>query len=242
MSDIAKLYEQVMADTQTNGGPQFDGEFFAKVASGDDEATQTLNEVIEEARANGASDDQIEAALTEAVEASGYEEGNDQGDDFENAKMSAYVEGSQQAIEDMLASDLAKTAGITADDLLEYELGTHYGAGYAETRRELEDAMDKIAAAKPKAPPGFLKKVHEVLKGSYTGKPLEGKARAAAIAKLKAEHPKKGHQSILNLMKKQQTSKAKWAGRGATATMIGAPVGLAGAAGGLGYAAGRNRD
>ena len=242
MSDIAKLYEQVMADTQQTPGSEFDGEFFAKVASGDEEATQTLNQVIEEARAAGASDEQIETALTEAVEASGYSDGEDNGDDFEQAKMSAYVEGSQQAIEDMLTSDLAKTAGITADDLLEYELGTHYGAGYAETRRELEEAMDKIAATKAKAAPGFLKKIHEVIKGGYQGKPMDKANLAALRAKLKAENPKKGKASIEKMIKARAASRAKWSGRGATATMIGAPVGLAGAAGGLGYAAGRNRD
>ena len=145
MSEIAKLYEQVMAEQPATQGnePAFDGEFFAKVASGDDESLQALNEVIDEARANGASDDQIEAALAEAVEASGYEDAGTEGgeDEFEVEKQSAYAEGSAQAIEDMLGSDLAKTAGITAQDLMEYELGTHYGAGYAQTRQELEDAM-----------------------------------------------------------------------------------------------------
>lgn len=168
-SEIAKLYDEVMsgqaqqtetttvktaADVNADSGPEFDAAFFEKVAAGDEEAVGIINQFITEAQAEGHSDEEIETALGEAMQAAGIEDDGQteveepETDEFEAAKMSAYLEGGEQAIADVLESPLAKEAGITADDLIEYELGGHYGAGYAETRTEAEEAITKIADAK----------------------------------------------------------------------------------------------
>ena len=165
-SEIAKLYDEVMsgqaqqttektaADVNADSGAEFDANFFEKVAAGDEEAVGVVNQFIEEARAEGHSDEDIETALGEAMQAAGIEDDGQieveepETDEFEQAKMSAYLEGGEQAIADVLESPLAKEAGITAEDLVEYELGGHYGTGYAETRTEAEEALMKIADAK----------------------------------------------------------------------------------------------
>jgi len=161
MSDIAKLYEEVMssgtdktaADVNADGGPAFDKSFFQKVASGEEEAVQALNEFIEEAKAEGHSEAEIEEAIGQAMVEAGVEtqgaEGGDAGDDeYELQKAAAYAEGAQKAVEDVLGSELAKEAGVTAEDLVEFELGGHFGTGYAETRKVAEEVVAKIAAAK----------------------------------------------------------------------------------------------
>jgi hypothetical protein len=169
MDSISNLYDEVMAGAiektaaETEGQDvAFDADFFEKVAAGEDEALGELSAFVEAAQAEGASDEQIEEALGEAMQAAGYDEGaegedaeDDEGEDeFENAKLSAYVQGSEQAIVDALESEMAKEAGVTFDDLVEYELGGHFGTGYAETRQEADEAIEKIAAKKGKAAKG----------------------------------------------------------------------------------------
>jgi len=160
MSEIAKLYEDVMAgvektaaDTSADNGSNFNANFFQKVAAGDEGAVEEVTEFIEEARAQGASDDQIEAAIDEAAAEAGYADGEVYGDpdDYEHQKMSAYDNGWGQAMNDVLASNMAKEAGITADDLIEYDMGGAYGEGYTDAREALDEAIEKIADGKKSA-------------------------------------------------------------------------------------------
>lgn len=180
MSEIAKLYNDVMAGVEAeklaadqsaehvaddidteDEGIEINAEFFSKVASGDEEAVEVMNNFIEEARAEGATDEEIEAAIAEAMQDAGIEEfegsdeeyeneeaSDDSEDEFEVQKAAAYFEGAEQAIVDALESELAKEAGVTIDDLVEYELGAHYGTGYAETRSGIDVVIEKIAAHK----------------------------------------------------------------------------------------------
>ncbi len=206
MSEIAKLYNDVMAgveaeklaadqtadhvayDIETEDeGVEINAEFFSKVASGDEEAVEVMNNFIEEARAEGASDEEIEAAIAEAMQEAGIEDieasdeewsSDDVDDEFEVQKAAAYLEGAETAVVDALESELAKEAGVTADDLVEYELGSYYGAGYAETRAELDAVVEKIAAhkkesgARMEAAKAGAKKVMEGVK-SMAGKGAE---------------------------------------------------------------------
>lgn len=180
MSDIAKLYDDVMnnaqektaADAAANDvaedtGPEFNAEFFDKVASGDEESAGILNSFIEQAREEGHSDEEIESAIADAMKAAGVEASdeqadgvdNDQGesvedeeiDEFEQAKAAAYMEGVNQALADVLESDLAKEAGVTAEDLIDYELGGVYAQGYAESRMAYDEVVEKIATHKKEA-------------------------------------------------------------------------------------------
>jgi hypothetical protein len=159
MSDIAKLYEEVMssdvektaADMGYAQGATFDADFFEKVASGDEDAVGELNSFVEEARAAGHSDDAIEAAIGEAAASAGVVDvnGNPEGqDEYELAKHAAYYEGAEKAVEDVLFSDFAKEAGVTAEDVANFELGGLYGQGYSEARADIEDIVTKIAQAK----------------------------------------------------------------------------------------------
>ena len=169
MSEIAKLYNDVMAgveaeklaadhnaedvahDINEEGGVEIDAEFFHKVANGDEEAVEVMNNFIEEARAEGASDEEIEEAINEAMgDAEGGEDQEvyEEVDELEVQKAAAYYEGAETAVFDALDSELAKVAGVTIDDLVEYELGSHYGTGYAETRSELDAVIEKIATVK----------------------------------------------------------------------------------------------
>ena len=187
MSDIAKLYEEVMssgtdktaADINADAGPAFDATFFQKVASGEEEAVQALSEFIEEAKAEGHSEDEIEEAIGEAMVEAGVEtkEAAENEDEYEVQKAAAYAEGASKAIEDVLDSDLAKTAGVTVDDLVEYELGGFYGTGYAETRKTAEEVVTKIAAAKREA---LEKEAAEGKSAKALGKGLIGKLKGAA--------------------------------------------------------------
>jgi hypothetical protein len=188
MSDISKLYEEVMSGTEVektasdmnaDGGPVFDRNFFEKVASGDEDAVGTLSEFIAEAQAEGHSDEEIEEAIAEAMADVGVEDAGveDAGDsEFELRKAAAYAEGAEKAFADSLTSRLAKTAGVTADDLLEYELGQAYGVGYAEARQAIDAAIEKIAEAKQAALVDF-KNIGRAAMGSL--KRLPGKAKAA---------------------------------------------------------------
>lgn len=190
MSEISKLYDEVMAgavkkvaaDVTQDQGPAFDASFFSKVAAGEEAEVAELNAFIEQARAEGYDDTAIEAAMTQAMDEVGYQEPETQPepetDAFEQEKMSAYVEGANQAIIDVLDSDLAKTAGITIDDLKEYELGGHYGQGYGETRPLIEAAAVKIAEAKTAADAkaGVARRMLEFVKakGAQGGQLLAG--------------------------------------------------------------------
>ena len=156
MSDIAKLYEEVMADSEvektasdvSKQNSTFDHDFFEKVASGDEAATDELSEFIETARAEGYDDDAIEAAIGEAMEEDGFEVSNEeieeQPSDFELQKAASYEQGSHKAIEDVL--EKAAELGVSEQDIADFYLGSSYGEGYAETRQELEMAVEKIAS------------------------------------------------------------------------------------------------
>lgn len=172
MSDIAKLYDEVMAgvektasDTSAQGGQAFDRNFFEKVASGDDDAVETMNAFIEEARAEGYDDGAIESAVAAAMSDSGMSDeeiyGDDaQGDDdYESEKVAMYHGGCQQAIEDVL--EKAASYGIGPENFAEYDMGVAYGEGYGVTRQEMEEALFKIASATgatAEKAPGALKK------------------------------------------------------------------------------------
>lgn len=245
MSEIAKLYDEIMSgeeiekvasDTTADSGPEFDRTFFEKVAAGDEESVGAVNAFIDEARAEGHSDEEIEEAIGEAMQAAGYDEdyGDLEDDEFEVAKVSAYLEGSEQAVVDVLESDMAKEAGVTAEDLIEFELGGHFGAGYAETRAEAEEALAKIAAAKGKVG----KKVRAL------GKNLMEKLRAGPVAAHEGLTRKFLPKNVMKLSPQKQQLAMQRARRMATGVM-GAGVGAAGA--GLGYGAyrmarGRNKN
>lgn len=158
--NIADLYNEVMssqaaektaADVSAAEGAVFDRGFFEKVASGDEDAVGALNSFIDEARAEGHSDDEIESAIGQAMADAGIddEDGEESADDdFENAKMASYNEGAAEAYAHIMGSDAVKTAGITEDDLIQYHLGLAKGQGYAETRQALEEVVEKIASSK----------------------------------------------------------------------------------------------
>lgn len=161
--NIADLYNEVMssqaaektaADVSAAEGAVFDRSFFEKVASGDEDAVGALNSFIDEARAEGHSDEEIESAIGQAMadagidDEDGEESADDADDDFENAKMASYQEGAAEAFAHVMGSEAVKTAGITEADLVQYHLGLAKGQGYAETRQALEEVVEKIAAAK----------------------------------------------------------------------------------------------
>lgn len=171
MSDISDLYDNVMAehrektasqqqtaeDTTDNDGSVFDAEFFDKVASNDADAVAEFNEAVEAARAGGASDEDIEASIDAMIsEAYGQKTASDddeyvedvEGGDFEEIKVAAYNAGAEQALIDVLESELAKVAGVTLDDLADFDLGGDYAAGYAQTREHYAEAVEKIAEHK----------------------------------------------------------------------------------------------
>ena len=168
MSDIAALYEEVMAgaaetekvasDVNDDTGPEFGPEFFEKVAAGDEASVTVLNDFIENAKAEGHSEEEIESAIVQVMDDAGIELGDDEGEEgdyvddeaseFEQQKAAAFLEGAEKAIEDAMDSDFAKEAGVSMDDLAEFELGGQYGEGYAQTRSMVDNAILKIAEAK----------------------------------------------------------------------------------------------
>jgi hypothetical protein len=173
VSNISKMYEEIMAKT-ASFDDGLDADFFHKVASGDDDATEQLGYLIEAARAEGHSDEEIESAIEAHMADAGL--ADDSGYDLQKA--AAYDEGAEAAINDILNSDFAKTAGITADDLVEYELGQAYGVGYAEARQAAEEAIEKIAKA------GMFRRGYEGAKGlmsSGYGKAKAGGGRAVEL-------------------------------------------------------------
>lgn len=194
MSAIAKLYDDVMAAEHNktaaanDEGPEFTREFFEKVASGDQDAAAEMNQFIETARADGHSDDVIEAAITEAMndvgasDEPGPQDSVEEIDEFEQAKAAAYYEGVEEAVADVLGSDLAKEAGITEQHLIDYELGAHKAVGYAETRKELDERVQKIAShvqSQKDSDMSFAQRlVKNAAKGKDDKKGMSGAAKA----------------------------------------------------------------
>jgi len=239
MESIAKLYEDVMAgvektaaDTSADGGPEFDANFFEKVAEGDEESTTALNDFIDESRAAGHSDEEIEEAVDEAMQATGAEGGSAIGepdDEYEEAKLSAYNGGAEQALADVLESDMAKEAGVSADDLVDYELGMNFGAGYADARGALDEAIQKIAAKGKKG-----KKLYERL--------VEKMAPKGSNVPKSLHIPKGLNMSEAEMALNVSQGEAQRIARRRAKGVVGAAAGTA-AAGGLGaaYLAGRKK-
>lgn len=167
--------DKVASDETTNTETEFayeanevqdlvmDADYFNKLASGDEGVQEHFGGVIKEASEAGYSEEQIDDSIAElAAEAgvnldellAGYDAGGEsveQGGNFEMAKQASYVEGANEAIEHVFnENELIKEGHVTGDDLEEYYLGMAYGAGYYEKRAELEEAIEKIAAAKKK--------------------------------------------------------------------------------------------
>lgn len=177
MNDINQMYRDLKAKSEAEktasaaednnateseaGELVLDADFFMKVASGDEASLAALEGLTKEAMEQGFDEAQINQSLLEAAEAAGVDfdqldkiaEGEtveDEGeeDPLEMAKVAAYCEGADKAVADALESEMAKEAGVTAEDLEQYELGLAYGAGYYEKRAELDAAIEKIAGAK----------------------------------------------------------------------------------------------
>jgi hypothetical protein len=185
--NIADLYNEVMSQAATEktaseaGGVVFDRSFFEKVASGDEDSVGALNAFIDEARSEGYNDEQIESAIDEAMNEAGVDDGSDGSDvsddfsedEFEMAKSAAYAEGVEEAFAHVMESDLVKTAGLTEQDLMEYQLGLAKGQGYAETRAALESVVEKIAEGKMDALKAMAGKAKDsVMNAGSRGKAL----------------------------------------------------------------------
>ena len=245
--NIADLYNEVMSSqaatektasaTQPEGAV-FDRGFFEKVASGDEESVGALNAFIDEARGEGYNDEQIETAIGEAMneagvdgaEVAGAEQASDDG--FEMAKSAAYAEGCEEAFAHVMDSEIVKTAGLTEQDLMEYELGLAKGQGYAETRAALESVVEKIAAGKVEALKAGLGKAKNTLVAGAKryGQLMAGGAKGTEGT---MEGVRAGNKKLLhNLF-------GKGGMHGEAAKSLAARAGTAAAAGGVGYAATR---
>jgi hypothetical protein len=252
MSEIAKLYNDVMAGVEAEKlaadntaetvaqDLDIDRDFFTKIASGDEDAVGVMNNFIEEARAEGASDEEIEAAIQEAMDEAGVEETDleatsETEDEYEAEKAAAYFEGAEQAFADVLEGDLAKIAGVTPDDLVEYELGGFYGAGYAETRAQLEEVVEKIAMHKEAKKGKGASKLMKKLKGA--GEAMKAAPGTAHHKLTKKFLPK----NVMRLGGAKQQKAMERAGRMATGTMVGGGLAAAGGLGAAGYAANKAR-
>lgn len=164
--NISDLYDQVVTETEAektasdvnaDQGPEFNKEFFEKVAANDEDSVAVLNQFVEESRAEGYSDDDIEGAIVLAMTEAGVEQetdgdgeagdGADGGseDSFETAKAAQYMAGAEKALNDVLESEMAKKGGVTIEDLEQVELGESFGEGYAEMRQILDARVEKIA-------------------------------------------------------------------------------------------------
>jgi hypothetical protein len=145
MSEIGELYDSIIAGDMDKvaSDVEFDGDFWEKVASGDEASNAELGAFIDEARESGYDDEQIAAALDDAMS-----DGAEIGGDLEDAKHAAWNDGFEQAIAESL--ELAKQAGVEVDvdDLVEYDVGGAYGQGFAEGRQYVDEAIEKIAEAK----------------------------------------------------------------------------------------------
>ena len=193
--NIADLYNEVMSQAETEktasdaSGVVFDRSFFEKVASGDEDSVGALNAFIDEARGEGYNDEQIESAIDEAMSEAGV--GDDDGtdsdideDEFEMAKSAAYADGVEEAFAHVMQSDIVKTAGLTEQDLMEYQLGLAKGQGYAETRAALESVVEKIAEGKIAALSDYAKRAKDsVMSAGKRGKDLLGARNVRANVK-----------------------------------------------------------
>jgi len=191
--------ETEAAETEKEAGFEINSDFFEKVASGSPAETQYLDTLINEARAEGASDEDIEGILSEAIENStktasaeseetetetGDTENVETEDDFETQKLAAYEQGVEKAIADALESETAKTAGVTFEDLAQAELGKIYGQGYADTMPVAKETIEKIAEIKmAKGAMGLVRK----LKGMGPKAKAMGKDLAAKMKSDKAK-------------------------------------------------------
>lgn len=168
MSDISKLYEEAMTNSEVKktASVDFDKEFFEKVASGDAAASSGLNDFVESARADGYDDDAIEIAIGNAMSEAGYGTDNV---DFETQKVASYEQGSHKAIDDVL--EKAAELGVSEEDIMDFYLGASFGEGYTDTRRDLDEVVEKIAA-------GAVKKK---MQAGYEGLKRAGKSYADAM-------------------------------------------------------------
>lgn len=261
MSDIANLYNEVMNQAEAektasdmSEGPAFDKTFFEKVANGEEEAVEALNSFIDEARSEGYSDDQIEEAIGESmsdagiIESEASDDGEDGESEFELHKAAAYAEGATKAVEDVLDTDMAKTAGVTAEDFMEYEVGMAYGQGYAETRRAAEEIVIKIASAKKQVGAKLRLGVGDRLKQYFQGgSALDRAAKRLGTSGIKGNQslsdgtgriPMQVRKAIL----KEEQSAVKGIGRRRQAVAGGLALGAAGAGGVAAGMASRKRD
>ncbi len=262
MSDIANLYNEVMNQAEAektasdmSEGPAFDKTFFEKVANGEEDAVEALNSFIDDARSEGYSDEQIEEAIGESMSEAGIIESEDEGegaddgeDEFELHKAAAYAEGATKAVEDVLETEMAKTAGVTAEDFMEYEVGMAYGQGYAETRRAAEEIVTKIAAAKipgQKLKMGVGAKLKQYFQGGsamdraakrLAGSGIQGNA---SLSDGTGRIPMQVRKAILS----EEKSAVKGIGKRRKAVAGGLALGAVGAGGAAaGMAARKNRD
>jgi hypothetical protein len=158
--DVEKVANEING-SQENADFDFNVEFFDSLADEDPDSIEKISSFIDAARSEGYEDDQIQARIeeieTEVRTKEASLEGADEdvqdyeieeGEDFDKVAEQRYWTGAGQAIEDFLGSDFAKEAGITMEDLQEFELGEHEGAGYFNAMQELRVRGEKIAAAK----------------------------------------------------------------------------------------------
>jgi hypothetical protein len=152
-------------------------------------------------------------------------------DDFEMAKSAAFAEGVEEAIAHVMGSEIVKTAGVTEDDLMNYELGLAKGQGYAETRMALEAIVEKIAAEKTaakKMPTGLLSKIRSGVVGMRDD-----------VAEHAANRLSKAAPATFASSKKGAESAGKWGRRAANVALGGAAAGAVAAPAAAGYMAGK---
>lgn len=151
--DIVNENQEKTASEQNGEVVEFNAEFFNKLAAEEEAEVSIMDAFIDDAREQGHSDDDISAAIDEAMDGAGVKQASDEDEpvesEFDIQKEAAYAEGSEQAVMDSL--EMAKEAGVTMDELADFDLGATYAQGYSDTRGALEDAIQKIAAHKKEA-------------------------------------------------------------------------------------------
>ena len=155
--DIDKVAADLGGSSDPNLDFEFNQDFFEAIENEVPEQVEKLAYFIDAARGNGMSDDEIEqtigqlqeqaklASVDGGVAADAGDAAVPDDDDFEQKLASAYLEGSERAVSDFLASDFAKQANITEDSVVDFEVGRAKGFGYAETMNELRAMGEKIA-------------------------------------------------------------------------------------------------
>ncbi len=244
--NIADLYNEVMSQAATEktasdaSGVVFDRSFFEKVASGDEDSVGALNAFIDEARGEGYNDEQIESAIDEAMSEAGVGDDDDTGtgvdeDEFEMAKSAAYAEGVEEAFAHVMESDIVKTAGLTEQDLMEYQLGLAKGQGYAETRAALESVVEKIAEGKMEALKSMAGKAKDSVMsaGKRYGQMMAGGDMALGVGKAGS---RPGNRALI------ENLRAGGKGRSEALKSLGARAGTAAVAGGAAYGAKKMYD